>query len=78
MRKIKNISDEQDKKILEEIDRGITRSIPGVVRASFGLVNNQEDVTRLISAVNEIAHNGIEHYFEIYNQDNTTGLWTKR
>jgi len=78
MRKIKNVSDEQDQKISEEIDRGITRNIPGVVRASFGLVNNQEDVTILISAVNEIAHNGIEHYSEIYKQDNTTGLWTKR
>jgi len=78
MRKIKNISDEQDQKISEEIDRRITRSIPGVVRASFGLVNNQEDVTRLISAVNEITHNGIEHYSGIYKQDTTVGLWAKR
>ncbi len=78
MRKIKNVYDEQDQKISEEIDRGITKNIPGVVRASFGLVNNKEDVTRLISAVTEITHHGIEHYSEIYKQDNTTGLWKKR
>ena len=78
MRKIKTVSNEQDQKISEEIDIGITRSIPGVVRASFGLVNNQEDVARLVSAVTEIAHNGIEHYAQHYMQDNTTGMWTKR
>jgi cysteine desulfurase len=78
MRKIKNISDEQDQKISEEIDRGVTRNIPGVVRASFGLVNNQEDVRRLVSAVNEIAQNGIEHYSKMYEQNNITGTWTKR
>jgi len=78
MRKLKSISDEQDQKISEEIDRGVTRSIPGVVRASFGLVNNQEDVTRLVSAINEIAQNRIEHYSQTYKQDTTTGMWTKR
>ena len=78
MRKIKNISDEQDQKIAEEIDSGITRTIPGVVRASFGLVNNQEDVTRLVSAVSEIAQNGIERYSLMYEQNNTAGMWTKR
>ena len=78
MRKLKNVSYEQDQKISEEIDRGVTRNIPGVVRASFGLVNNQEDVTRLVSAVNEIAQNGIEHYSQMYIQDKTTGTWTKR
>jgi len=78
MRKLKNISDEQDLNISEEIDRGITRNIPGVVRASFGLVNNREDVTRLISAVNEISQNGIEHYSQMYKQNDTTGTWTKR
>ncbi|MBS3127360.1 hypothetical protein J4228_04310 [Candidatus Woesearchaeota archaeon] len=27
---------------------------------------------------NEIAQNGIEHYSQMYKQDNTTGMWTKR
>ena len=77
IRKIKNISDKQDQRITEEVERGITRNIPGVVRASFGLVNNEEDVLRLVSAINEIARNGIEHYSQVYRQDTSTGFWIK-
>lgn len=78
MRKIKNISNEQDQRITEEIERGITRNIPGVVRVSFGLVNSEEDVARLISAVSEIAHNGMDYYSRMYIQNDTTGVWIKR
>ncbi len=78
MRKMKGISDEDDQIISGEIDKGITRNIPGVVRASFGLVNSQEDVTRLVSAVDEITQNGIEHYSQMYERDTPTGMWMRR
>lgn len=78
MRKIKHISDEQDQKITEEVDRGITKNIPGIVRASFGLVNNQEDVGRLVSAVAEITSNGIDFYDNRYEQNKISGKWRRK
>ena len=76
MRKLKKIDDRQDKIIAEEIDRGITKSIPGLVRASFGLINNSDDVSRLVNAVSNIAHNGFEHYLKQYKEDQKTGKWS--
>lgn len=79
MRKIKGISDSQDQKICNEIDeKEITKNIPGVVRASFGLVNNLDDITRLTTAVNEIANKGRDYYLQFYNQNNSTGDWLRR
>jgi len=55
MRKLKNFSDEDDKTIADNVEHGTTKNIPGVVRASFGLVNNREDIDRFVIAVSEIA-----------------------
>lgn len=76
LRKMKNVSDEQDRIIAQEVDKGITRNIPGLVRASFSLENSPEDVTRLASAISEIAQQGPELYTSRYQQDTKTGRWS--
>ncbi len=55
LRKMKNVSDEEDCRIAQAIDMGDMSLIPSVVRASFGLVNRLEDVERLAEAVYQIA-----------------------
>lgn len=76
IRKLKNISDEQDSEIAKQVDRGITRNIPSIIRASFAVYNTLEDCDRFIYAISEIAGNGIAHYLPYYKQDETTGIWT--
>ncbi|MEH2294956.1 aminotransferase class V-fold PLP-dependent enzyme [Nostoc sp.] len=76
IRKLKNISDEQDCEIAQEVDRGITRNIPSIIRASFAVYNTLEDCDRFISAIAQIAKNGFDHYLPNYTQDQTTGVWT--
>ena len=76
IRKLKNISDEQDCKIAKEVDMGITRNIPSIIRASFAVYNTLEDCDRFLDAILEIVRNGIDHYLPYYKQDETTGIWT--
>lgn len=76
MRTLKNVSAEEDKTIAEDVDRGITRNIPGIVRASFGLVNKREDVDRFVTAVSEIAQHNLTYYAHKYHQDSKTGRWS--
>ncbi|MEH2452442.1 aminotransferase class V-fold PLP-dependent enzyme [Nostoc sp.] len=76
IRKLKNISDEQDCKIAQEVDRGITRNIPSIIRASFAVYNTLEDCDRFIDAITQIARNGFAHYLPNYTQDEMTGVWT--
>ncbi|AFZ02891.1 aminotransferase class V-fold PLP-dependent enzyme [Calothrix sp. PCC 6303] len=76
IRKLKGISDEQDEVIAAEVDQGITRNIPTIIRASFALSNNFEDCQRFIDAIAQITENGFAHYLPKYSQDNTTGVWT--
>ena len=75
MRRMKHISDEQDESIADEVGNGITKNIPGVIRASFGLTNSYEDAERFVSAVAEIAQCGKEHYISRYQKDEITGNW---
>ena len=78
IRKLKNISDEQDSNIAAEVDRGITRNIPSIIRASFGIYNTLEDCDRFLKAISEIAQNTVFHYLPYYKQDEITGFWTVR
>jgi len=75
IRKMKNISDEQDRALAEEVQEGITRNIPGMVRASFSLINRCEDVSRFVSAVDEMVSRGSGFYGKRYRQDEKTGRW---
>jgi len=78
LRKLKDISDEQDKQIAQEIDQGITRNIPTLTRASFGLINNYEDVDKLSKAITEISEKTASDYAERYEQDQKTGKYSLR
>jgi ubiquinone/menaquinone biosynthesis C-methylase UbiE len=78
MRKLKGILKEQDKQIAKEVDEGITKNIPGLVRASFALSNTPEDVEKLVEAIKEITLRGANFYKNIYNQDSKTGVWERR
>ena len=64
--KLKNISDEQDCEIAQEVDRGITHKIPSIIRASFAVYNTLEDCDRFIDAIPQIAKNGLAHYLAYY------------
>ncbi len=76
IRKLKNISDEQDCEIAQEVENGITRNIPTIIRASFAVYNTLEDCDRFLDAISEIAQNGFDHYLPHYQQDQITGVWT--
>ncbi|WP_414571933.1 aminotransferase class V-fold PLP-dependent enzyme [Nostoc sp. CCY 9925] len=76
IRKLKNISDEQDLEIAKEVETGITRNIPSIIRASFAVYNTLEDCDRLINAIAQIAKNGLDYYLPYYTQDEITGVWT--
>ncbi len=76
IRKLKNISDEQDLEIAKEVEKGITRNIPSIIRASFAVYNTLEDCDRLIDAIAQIAKNGFDYYLPYYTQDEITGVWT--
>ena len=75
IRRLKNISDEHDQQIAQQVERGITRNIPSIIRASFAIYNTFEDCDRFIQAISEIVANGIEHYLPDYTKDQITGLW---
>ncbi|MDF5708575.1 MAG: aminotransferase class V-fold PLP-dependent enzyme [Nostoc sp. S4] len=76
IRKLKNISDEQDLEIAKEVEKGITRNIPSIIRASFAVYNTLEDCDRFIDAIAQIAKNGFDYYLPYYTQDEITGVWT--
>ncbi len=78
LRKLKSVSDEQDRQISKEVDKGLTRNIPTLVRASFGLVNNSDDVERLSNALKEISQKKNSEYLERYAQDDKTGRYSLR
>lgn len=75
IRKLKNISEKDDKRIAEEVGKGKTIVMPGVVRASFAMYNNVEDVDRLVDAVKTIIKNGLKHYLKKYKIDKINGNW---
>ncbi|MEH2067591.1 MAG: aminotransferase class V-fold PLP-dependent enzyme [Nostoc sp.] len=76
IRKLKNISEEQDLEIAKEVEKGITRNIPCIIRASFAVYNKLQDCDRFIDAIAQIAKNGFDYYLPYYTQDEITGVWT--
>ena len=75
IRKLKNISDEQDQQIAQEVERGITCNIPSIIRASFAVYNTQADCDSFVQAISEIVANGVNHYLSDYEKNQTTGVW---
>ncbi len=78
IRKLKNVSDEEDSKIAQEVEMGMTRNIPNIIRASFAMYNTLEDCDRFLDAISEIVKSGVDHYLPYYRQDEKTGIWTVR
>ena len=74
-RRIAGTDAEEEKRIAEEVRKGKTASIPGSVRASFSLINNLEDVDRLIAAIKEIASKGQREFLGRYEQNMISGVW---
>ncbi|EKE11072.1 MAG: hypothetical protein ACD_15C00141G0005 [uncultured bacterium] len=54
LRKLLKIEDE--KHIIKEVNGGKTGNIPALVRASVGLCNTEDDISRMIKAIKEITH----------------------
>jgi cysteine desulfurase len=52
LRKLLKIEDE--KHIIKEVNGGKTGNIPALVRASIGLCNTEDDISRMIKAIKEI------------------------
>lgn len=55
VRDLLKITPEQEQRIVADVEKGDTSSMPGVIRASFSICNNREDAERLIDAVRQIA-----------------------
>lgn len=66
-RRIKNIASDND--IVNRVKEGDNSLIPGCVRASFGLVNTEDDVDRFVKAMKEIVKNGVNFYTSDYSYD---------
>ena len=78
VRKLKNVSLDEDACIAAEVDRGITKNIPCVVRASIGLQNRLEDIDRLYDALATIHESRSDYYLERYEQNPVSGRWSLR
>src|SRR3989338_765509 len=52
VRKLLKITDE--KNIIESVKRGELEKVPGLIRASISLCNNEKDIERIIAAINEL------------------------
>jgi len=78
IRKLKAISEKDDKRIAAEVGKGVTLNMPGVIRASFALYNNVEDVDRLANAIKTIIKKGPEHYSRRYIRNGTNGHYTPK
>ena len=60
LRKLKNISDEEDKNIASEVDNGNINVIPSLIRVSIGLSNQDRDISRFIHAIDEISRRNLK------------------
>ena len=78
IRKLKGITDAEDRQIAADVDGGITRTIPCIVRASFSISNRFQDCDIFASAMAEIAAKGLGAYLQQYVQDPQTGHWLER
>ncbi len=55
VRHLLGLTDEQYKEVIEEIKRSYKANLPGAIRVSFGFYNNQDEIDRLIEALQRIS-----------------------
>jgi len=72
VKQLLRVTSEQDAQLAGRILAGDKADIPGMVRASLGCYNNEEDVDRLVHMVERIAH---REYRGKYVQDTATGAF---
>jgi selenocysteine lyase/cysteine desulfurase len=68
--KLLGLSDEESKNVRDEMLSGNKSEMPGLIRASFGLYNEREEVDELVKALKEISQN---RYHGNYRQERATG-----
>ncbi|HLX11296.1 MAG TPA: aminotransferase class V-fold PLP-dependent enzyme [Bacteroidota bacterium] len=67
------ISEAEDRKTTKEILAGNKSHMPGMVRASYGCYNNEEDVDRFVEMLNRIVRG---EYRGKYVQSSSSGIFT--
>lgn len=68
-----NLSADEEAKLVNEIRTGNKSNLPGMVRASFGCYNNEEDVDRFVEMLEKIVKNDHKGEYTINPQ---TGVYT--
>jgi cysteine desulfurase/selenocysteine lyase len=68
------VSSEESRAIRDRVRNGDRRTLPGLVRASFGLAARADDVDRLISAVRDIVEGRTSGEYE----EDKRGMWVCR
>ncbi|MDH4274561.1 MAG: aminotransferase class V-fold PLP-dependent enzyme [Gammaproteobacteria bacterium] len=76
VRKLKRITDADDRRIATEVDQGLTRNIPCIARASFSISNSFDDCDTFVDAMRDVAAKGVQHFQTRYVQDTQTGNWS--
>ncbi|MBR9979334.1 MAG: aminotransferase class V-fold PLP-dependent enzyme [Bacteroidetes bacterium] len=71
VKRLLQYDEESAKTITEEILAGDRTNLPGMVRASFGCYNTLEDVDRLVTSLQRIAHGDIQGDYELHRQTGT-------
>jgi selenocysteine lyase/cysteine desulfurase len=67
-----HVSPEDDRRLTAEVMAGNKSSMPGMVRASFGCYNNEEDVDRLVDMLQRVVR---KEYRGVYCQDRASGAF---
>lgn len=68
-----NVPADEEAKLIEEISTGNKSNLPGMVRASFGCYNNEEDIDRFVEMLERIVKND---YKGEYIMNPETGVYT--
>ncbi len=70
--KLMGVDEVKAERIRQEIIAGDRRNVPGMVRISFGLYNEPEDIDALVDALQEISK---RNFHGKYNQDRESGAF---
>lgn len=72
VKKLLNVTPEQDEQFVSEVRAGNKSNMPGMVRASFGCYSNEEDIDALVEALERIVR---KEYTGHYVQDISSGAF---
>jgi cysteine desulfurase/selenocysteine lyase len=72
VKELLHVSPEDDHRLTAEVMAGNKANMPGMVRASFGCFNNQEDVDRLVDMLGRVVR---KEYRGTYHQNRASGAF---